>query len=84
MLYGVSDRPGQYEVTVPIILNEQFEKPYMFLTLLAELKHARLWFDPMAIVLTPVPLQTEVVVEFQILAANYTKWVSPFFQHSEI
>lgn len=70
---SVSVKPGKYESSVPVILNDDYEHPYVHFTLNGELQAARLWFDPLAVVLTPVPLETEVVQEFQILASNYTK-----------
>ena len=69
----LSVKPGKYESSVPVILNGDYEHPYVYFTLSGELQAARLWFDPLAVVLTPVPLETEVVQEFQILTSNYTK-----------
>ena len=54
-------------------VGNEFDKPYMYITLVGILKSPRLWFDPMAIVLTPVPLETEMTANFQILAANYSR-----------
>ena len=67
------NKPGHYEASIPIVLDDDFEHPYQYLKIEGELKTARVWFDPLAIVLTPVPLETEIGTEFQILAANYTK-----------
>ena len=66
-------RPGFYESTLPIVLDDDFERPYQYLKLTAEYHCPRLSFDPLAIVLTPVPLDTEVSAEFQILASGYRK-----------
>ena len=66
-------QPGRYEVSVPIVLDDQFDKPYQYLTLTGLLKAPTLWFDPLAIVLTPVPLDTEVCADFKIHAADYSK-----------
>ncbi|XP_052240686.1 cilia- and flagella-associated protein 47-like isoform X3 [Dreissena polymorpha] len=63
--------PGRYESLYKIILNENFEKPYQYLQVIAEYKAPRLWFDPLAIVLTPVPLLTEVSAEFTLFAAQF-------------
>ena len=68
-------KPGKYKSSVPVVLNDDFEHPYVYFSMSGELQAARLWFDPLAIVLTPVPIDTEVVQEFQILASNYTKYV---------
>ncbi|XP_053397416.1 cilia- and flagella-associated protein 47-like isoform X4 [Mercenaria mercenaria] len=63
--------PGRYEVLLPVILNDNYEKPYQYLQVVAELKAPKLWFDPLAIVLTPVPLLTEVSSEFTMFAAQF-------------
>ena len=63
--------PGRYEALFPIILNDNYEKPYQYLQVTAELKAPKLWFDPLAIVLTPVPLTTEVSTEFTLHAAQF-------------
>ncbi|KAL4233464.1 hypothetical protein ACF0H5_008145 [Mactra antiquata] len=63
--------PGRYEVLIPVILNGNYEKPYQYLQVCAELKAPKLWFDPLAIVLTPVPLLTEVSSDFTMFAAQF-------------
>jgi len=63
--------PGKYEGLYKIILDENFEKPYQYLQVIAEYKAPKLWFDPLAIVLTPVPLVTDVCAEFTIFAAQF-------------
>ena len=68
-----SVQPGHYQVTVPVIINDQFDRPYQYIHLTGYLKAPMLWFDPLAIVMTPVPLETEVSTDFIIMAANYTK-----------
>jgi hypothetical protein len=60
-------------VSVPIILNEEFDKPYQYINLLGELKCAHVWFDPLAIVLTHVPLEMEISAEFLLMATDYMK-----------
>ncbi|XP_006816677.1 cilia- and flagella-associated protein 47-like, partial [Saccoglossus kowalevskii] len=65
--------PGCYETKVPIVLNEEYDKPYRFLHLIGELKSPQLKFDPLAIVLTPVPLCTEVSADFTIHASGFRK-----------
>ncbi|KAL5010428.1 hypothetical protein ScPMuIL_012733 [Solemya velum] len=64
---------GKYECLIPIIIDDNFEKPYQYLHVIAELKAPKMWFDPLAIVMTPVPLATEVSNEFMLLATQYTK-----------
>ncbi|KAK3096977.1 hypothetical protein FSP39_005325 [Pinctada imbricata] len=65
--------PGKHECLIPIILNDNIGKPYQYLQIIAEMKSPKIWFDPLAIVMTPVPLLTEVATEFTILAAQYTE-----------
>ncbi|KAL3884217.1 hypothetical protein ACJMK2_030436, partial [Sinanodonta woodiana] len=62
--------PGKYEVILPILLNDS-EKPYQYLHLVGELKSPKLWFDPLAIVMSPVPLKTDISAEFTIFAAQF-------------
>ncbi|XP_013416633.1 cilia- and flagella-associated protein 47 isoform X1 [Lingula anatina] len=66
------NKAGKYEIQVPIIINDE-EKPYSFLELSGELKSPRVWFDPLALVLTPVPLTTDVSAEFKIFATDYNR-----------
>ena len=68
-----SVRPGFYNVSVPIVLDDEFDTPYQYISLSGELQAQRMWFDPLAVVLTPVPLDTEISADFQIMAANYDK-----------
>ena len=65
------DKAGHYEVTVPVYINDEEKRAYQHITLCGELKSPMVWFDPLAIVLTPVPLGTDVSVDFSILAATY-------------
>lgn len=67
------EKSGIYEVSLPVVLNDDFEHPYQHITLKGELKSPQLWFDPLALILTPVPLQMDIATEFRILAANYAK-----------
>ncbi|XP_048239518.1 cilia and flagella-associated protein 47-like isoform X3 [Haliotis rufescens] len=64
-------QPGKFECLVPVVLDELWDKPYQYLHILGELKAPRVWFDPLAICLTPVPLTTEVSCEFNILGSQY-------------
>jgi hypothetical protein len=66
-------KPGIYEVALPVVVDDEFERPYQMITLKGELKASQLWFDPLAVVLTPVPLHIELTSDFQILASNYAK-----------
>ncbi|KAH9504693.1 Cilia- and flagella-associated protein 47 [Bulinus truncatus] len=67
------ESPGQYRVTVPVVINSDWAKPFQFLEIYGELKSPTIWFDPPRILLTPVPLLTETSMEFTIMASNYRK-----------
>ncbi|XP_033113331.1 cilia- and flagella-associated protein 47-like isoform X2 [Anneissia japonica] len=62
---------GEYKADVPLILNGNKDQPYQHLKIHGTLKSPRLTFDPIAIVLTPVPLATEVSANFTIQAAGF-------------
>lgn len=63
---------GRHELVIPVMIND-LEKPYQYLQVVAEMKSPKIWFDPLAIVMTPVPLMTEVTAELTVLAAQYNK-----------
>ncbi len=73
MLISFSAIPGKYEAKVPVIINDDYNNPYVYITMVGELKAPRVWFDPLALVMTPVPLDTEITMDFQILCADYAK-----------
>ncbi|KAL8606797.1 hypothetical protein ACOMHN_049626 [Nucella lapillus] len=62
---------GVYEAVVPVVIHEQWDKPYQMLHIVGELQEPQLGFDPPGICLTPVPLLTDVHCEFSILASQY-------------
>ncbi|CAL1538368.1 unnamed protein product [Lymnaea stagnalis] len=64
---------GRYHVTIPVVINSDWNKPFQFLEIFGELKSAKLWFDPGKVIFTPVPLLTETSVEVTLLASNYRK-----------
>ncbi|KAK3775916.1 hypothetical protein RRG08_017206 [Elysia crispata] len=64
---------GQYECCIPVVINSDWDKPFQFLEIFGELKAPEIWFDPRTIVLTPVPLHTEVSADFTLLASHYRK-----------
>ena len=66
-------KPGYYEAVVPVIVNEEWSKPFTHISVTGLLKAPKITFDPLAIVLTPTPLDTPVTVEFRLLTSNYTK-----------
>ncbi|XP_076467202.1 cilia and flagella-associated protein 47-like [Babylonia areolata] len=63
--------PGVYEAVVPVVINEQWDKPYQMLYITGQLREPKVWFDPPGICLTPVPLLTDVHCEFNVLASQY-------------
>ena len=68
-----TEEPGEFHAKVPIILNDDTSRPYLHLHLFGILKSPQLTFDPLAIVLTPVPLATKVSADFTIQAAGFRK-----------
>lgn len=69
------EEAGKYECVVPVVINGHYNKPYQYLQLVAELKSPSMSFDPRNIILTPVPLATEISASFIILAAQYRQYV---------
>ncbi|XP_035825915.1 cilia- and flagella-associated protein 47 [Aplysia californica] len=67
------ERSGRYQAVIPVVINSEWDKPFQFLEIYGELKAPEIWFDPHSIVLTPVPLMTEVSAEFTLLASHYRK-----------
>lgn len=65
--------PGLFVVHVPVILNGNRDVPYRTLTLKGELLAPNLKFDPECLRLTPVPLNTQVSVNFNIIARGYRR-----------
>ena len=61
---------------VPVILNGNRDSPYRTLTLKGELQAPNLKFDPECLRLTPVPLSTQVTVNFNIIARGYRRQVN--------
>ncbi len=70
---GISARPGYYESSVPLVLNEDYERPYCKLSLTGDLQAPRIWFNPPALVLTPVPLNIHAVQQVHVFASNYIR-----------
>ncbi|XP_078495986.1 cilia- and flagella-associated protein 47 isoform X1 [Ciona intestinalis] len=64
---------GSYVYNIPVILNGNKAKPYRHIYLNALLQAPTITFDPLALVLTPVPLSTAVYAEFNIIACGYNK-----------
>ncbi|PIK59126.1 hypothetical protein BSL78_03931 [Apostichopus japonicus] len=64
--------PGEYSAKVPIILNGNIERPYQYLHLYGVLHAPKLTFDPLAIVMTPVPLSTSTSTDLTIYAHGFT------------
>ncbi|XP_041462969.1 cilia- and flagella-associated protein 47-like isoform X1 [Lytechinus variegatus] len=67
------EEPGEFQAKIPIILDGATDRPYQYINLHGILKSPQLTFDPLAIVLTPVPLSTKVSADFTIRAAGFRK-----------
>lgn len=70
-----TEEPGVYEAVVPVVISEQWDKPYQMLYIRGQLQEPKIWFDPPGICMTPVPLLTDIHCEFNVLASQYTEWV---------
>nr|XP_039264663.1 cilia- and flagella-associated protein 47-like isoform X2 [Styela clava] len=64
-------KAGSYSYKIPVILNGDERNPYRYLELNARIQTPMITFDPLALVLTPVPLATAVYAEFNIIATGY-------------
>lgn len=67
------EEPGEFQAKIPIILDGAKDRPYQYLNVHGILKSPQLTFDPLAIVLTPVPLSTKVSADFTIRAAGFRR-----------
>ncbi len=70
-LFHFADKPGHFEVELPIVIDKEFDKPYQMLHLGGELRQPQIWFDPLALVLNPVPLGVDMNGEVTIMAKHY-------------
>ena len=68
-----TEEPGVYEAVVPVVISEQWDKPYQMLYIRGQLQEPKIWFDPPGICMTPVPLLTDIHCEFNVLASQYTE-----------
>ena len=62
-------------VHVPVILNGNRDIPYRTLTLKGELLAPNLKFDPECLRLMPVPLNTQLSVNFNVIARGYRRYI---------
>lgn len=75
LLFFSTARPGLFVAHVPVLLNGNRDVPYRTLTLKGELLSPNIKFDPECLRLTPVPLGTQVSVDFNIIATGYRRYV---------
>ena len=71
-----TESSGLFVAHVPVILNGNRDIPYRTLTLRGELLAPNLTFDPESVRLMPVPLNTQVSVNFNIIARGYRRYVN--------
>ncbi|XP_056412134.1 cilia- and flagella-associated protein 47 isoform X3 [Hyla sarda] len=65
--------PGNYKAEIPVIINNNRDSLYIPLHLYGSSKKPMITFDPPFIILTPVPLDTEVEALVDIISANYKR-----------
>ncbi|XP_071992034.1 cilia- and flagella-associated protein 47 isoform X2 [Engystomops pustulosus] len=65
--------PGNYKAEIPIVINDNPDTLYMPLYLFGSSKKPEISFDPPLVILTPVPLDTEVEAVVDVLPSNYNR-----------
>jgi hypothetical protein len=68
------DKPGTYNCSLPIFLNENFSQPCYTLEINGVLSAPEINFDPEILILKPVPLGIEVCEKFYIKQSGYEKY----------
>ncbi|XP_077338680.1 cilia- and flagella-associated protein 47 [Lithobates pipiens] len=63
--------PGNYSAEIPVILNDNPDSIYTPLWLFGTSRKPKLTFDPPLVILTPVPLDTEVQAIIEISPTDY-------------
>ncbi|KAI0223616.1 Cilia- and flagella-associated protein 47 [Lamellibrachia satsuma] len=64
-------QPGRYEVTLPLIIDNDHANPYQQLTLIGVLKAPCIKFEPDMLVLTAVPLMMPATAQITVTASDY-------------
>ncbi len=65
------DRPGKYNASLPIYLNDDFSQPCYILEINGELSSPEIKFDPEVLIMKPIPLGMECSEKFYIKQAGY-------------
>ncbi|KAM9320035.1 LOW QUALITY PROTEIN: cilia- and flagella-associated protein 47 [Gastrophryne carolinensis] len=65
--------PGNYAAELPVILNDDPDSLYTPIQLIGSLKRPNITFDPPIVILTPVPLDTEVHATVDIYTTYYIR-----------
>ncbi|XP_040280927.1 cilia- and flagella-associated protein 47 [Bufo bufo] len=72
-VYFCPDKPGNYTAEIPVILNDNPDTLFIPLHLFGSSKKPVITFDPPLVILTPVPLDTEVEAVVDVMPANYNR-----------
>jgi len=62
------------QACIPVILNDNVDKPYSYLTFNGVVKLPTLTFEPASMVLGPVPLDTLTCLDFSFTATDYFQY----------
>jgi len=65
------DKPGKYNASLPIYLNDDFAQPCYLLEITGELSSPEITFDPELLIMKPMPLGMECTDRFYIRQAGY-------------
>lgn len=71
--------PGNNTAEIPVILNDNPDSIYTPLWLFGTSRKPKLTFDPPLVILTPVPLDTEVQAIIEISPTDYYRYIYIWF-----
>lgn len=71
MVLFCPDVPGKYECKIPIVVNDNFDKPYYNIEVYGEILTPTLVFEPDILVMKPIPLGLISTEKILIKALNY-------------
>jgi len=75
--------PGRYEAKVPLLVNEEMNCPYRYVSISGVLRGPTLVFSQPAVVSAAVPLNVEVSREVTVTPVDYPRYYTlPFYYQS--
>ena len=64
-------QPGIYSCTLPIVVNNNFDRPYYYIDIRGELLVPEIYFEPECLILRPVPLGMQASDQIFIKQRGY-------------